>query len=135
MVPEKLKGDGIASAAVTAFLARLDHPHKAGIEELRRMILGLERRITEEVKWNAPSFKLDDYFATFKLYPPKNIQLVLHTGAKARSNAKSFVVDDPDKLLQWPATDRCVLSLESAAALESHRSSVLRILEQWLAQR
>ncbi len=134
MAPKRSNAGSLASTAVTEYLAKLDHPHKAGIEELRCIILGLDKRITEEIKWNAPSFKIEDHFATFKLYPQKNIQLVLHTGAKAKSNTKSFVVEDPDNLLKWPATDRCVLSLASSAALESHRPSVLRILEQWLAK-
>lgn len=119
---------------MTEFLADLDHPHKAGIEALRSMILGLDEHIVEAVKWNAPSFALKEHFATFKLYPPKCIQLVLHTGAKAKSNTKTFDVEDPDHLLKWPATDRCVLSLASSEALEARRASVQKILEQWIEQ-
>lgn len=46
---------------VPVFLSALDHPHKAGIERLRAGILTLDRGITEQVKWNAPSFRLDDH--------------------------------------------------------------------------
>ena len=83
-----------------SLLAALEHPHKAGILRLRRIILDLDQRITEEVKWNAPSFRIDEHFATFKLHPPKHIQLVLHTGAKARSNTQTFDIDDPHRLLK-----------------------------------
>lgn len=134
MTTRKSKAAASDSAPVADFIAGLTHPHKAGIEQLRAMILGLDRRVSEEIKWNAPSFKLDDHFATFKLHPPKNIQLVLHTGAKARSNAKAFSISDPDGLLNWPATDRCVLTLASAADLKAHQASVRRILEQWIAR-
>lgn len=119
--------------AVDDFLEKLKHPHKDGIEELRRMILGLNKKITEEIKWNAPSFKLEDHFATFKVHPPRSIQLVLHTGAKVKDN-KAFTIDDPDGLLKWPAKDRCLLTLESGAALKFQRASVRRILKQWVAQ-
>lgn len=119
---------------VPAFLAALEHPHKAGIERLRGAILALDPRITEEVKWNAPSFRLDDHFATFRLHPPKGIQLVLHTGAKGRSNARAFTVDDPQGLLAWQATDRCVLGLASERALAEHEAAVLDIVRQWIAQ-
>jgi hypothetical protein len=122
------------ATSVTAFLANLDHPHRAGIERLRTLILGLDPRIGEEIKWNAPSFRFDDHFATFKVYPPKNIQLVLHTGAKAKSNARTFAIDDPDRLLTWPATDRCVLTLASTQALIDHETAVLRIIRQWIEQ-
>ena len=134
MARPKTKTTSVGSSAVADFIAKMEHPHKAGIEQLREMILGLDGQVSEEIKWNAPSFKLNDHFATFKLQPPKNIQLVLHTGAKAKSNAKAFSVDDPDGLLKWPATDRCVLTLRSTAELESHQGEVLRILRQWIAQ-
>ena len=98
------------------------------------MILKIDERITEEIKWNAPSFKLDDHFATFRVHPPKNIQLILHTGAKAKANSKKFAIEDPEELLQWPATDRCVLTLASAAELKKHRASVLKIIRQWIVQ-
>jgi hypothetical protein len=126
--------DRIEARSVTSLLRDLKHPHKAGIEALRRLILKLDQRITEEVKWNAPSFKLNDHFATFRIHPPENIQLILHTGAKGKSNARKFKVEDPDKLLAWPATDRCVLTLESTAALKARRKSVTRIIEQWIDQ-
>jgi hypothetical protein len=119
---------------VDGYLATLEHPHKSGIESLRKMILALKPGISEEIKWNAPSFKLEDHFATFKLHPPRNIQLVLHTGAKAKSNAKTFVIEDPEGLLKWPARDRSLLTLESTAALRTHKAAVLKILKQWVAQ-
>lgn len=134
MATRKPKTAAAAATSVAQFLAQLDHPHRAGIERLRELILGLDPRIGEEIKWNAPSFKLDEHFATFKLHPPKNIQLVLHTGAKGRSGARAFRIDDPDGLLTWPATDRCVLTLASGEALAAHETAVLGILRQWIAQ-
>lgn len=125
---------GGSDADVAAFIQTLQHPHKAGIETLRGLILGLDSRITEEIKWNAPSFRITDHFATFKLFPPKNIQLVLHTGAKAKSDEREFSVDDPAGLLKWPATDRCVLTLSSSAELKTHQAAVVQILRQWIAQ-
>jgi hypothetical protein len=122
------------SATVAQLLSQLDHPHKAGIERLRNGILKLDPRITEEVKWNAPSFRLDDHFATFRLRPAKGIQLVLHTGAKARSNTRTFAIEAPDGLLKWQASDRCVLTLASIGDLALHEATVLAIVRQWIAQ-
>ena len=122
------------SPEASALLRKLEHPHKAGIERLRASILELDPRITEEVKWNAPSFRLDDHFATFRLHPPKHIQLILHTGATAKSNLRTFKIDDPERLLQWPATDRCVLTLSSMSELARHEARVLRMIEQWIGQ-
>ncbi|HUD41229.1 MAG TPA: DUF1801 domain-containing protein [Dokdonella sp.] len=134
MAPRKPKPATEAASSVAQFLARSDHPHRTGIERLRGLILGLDPRIGEEIKWNAPSFKLDDHFATFKLHPPRQIQLVLHTGAKGRRDARAFRIDDPAGLLTWPATDRCVLTLASSEALAEHEAAVLGIVRQWIAQ-
>ena len=119
---------------VDDFLAKLEHPHKAGIAQLRKLILALNKKVSEEIKWNAPSFKLEDHFATFRVHPPKDIQLVLHTGAKVKAKAKTFTIDDPEGLLKWPAKDRCVLTLASTEELKANKAAVLRILEQWVAQ-
>ena len=122
------------TSSVEQFLDALDHPQADGIALLRRLILGVDARISEDIKWNAPSFKVDDHFATFRLHPPKNIQLVLHTGAKVKADAKAFHVDDPGGLLKWPAPDRAVLTLASTADLERHQDAVVRIVSQWVAQ-
>lgn len=131
--PKKTAVAGTGSS-VHALLEALEHPHKAGILELRDWILALDPRISEEVKWNAPSFRLEDHFATFRLHPPKGIQLILHTGAKAKSNSRRFVITDPAGLLAWPATDRCVLTAGSTSQLRAHKSQVQVIVKQWLSQ-
>jgi hypothetical protein len=134
MPAAKSKPGTQVSTEVLALLAGLEHPHKAGIEALRKWILALSEKVTEEVKWNAPSFKLEDHFATFRIHPPKYIQLILHTGAKAKSNTKAFAVDDPAGLLKWPASDRAVMTIVSEAELQKNKDHVLRMLRQWVAQ-
>lgn len=106
----------------------------AGIQRLRHAILGLDPRISEEVKWNAPSFRLDDHFATFCLHPPKHIQLVLHSGGRGGDPPQAFAIDDPHGLLEWRAPDRAVLTLASDQALATHEDAVLAIIRQWIAQ-
>jgi hypothetical protein len=134
MPARKQKSAEGAGSSVAELLAKLDHPHKEGIELLRSVLLAVDKRIREEVKWNAPSFMLADHFATFRLHPPKNIQLILHTGAKAKSGAKVFKIDDPDGLLTWPASDRAVLTFASTAEAKASKAAVQRIVTQWVAQ-
>lgn len=122
------------SAAVDALLAGSSHPHLAGIQLLREAILGLDPRIQEAVKWNAPSFSLDDHFATFKLHPPGSIQLVLHTGAKPQQAPRQFVLQDPERLAKWAAPDRCVLTLGASDAARQHRQAVVDLVSQWVGQ-
>lgn len=119
---------------VDDFLRDLDHPHKEGIQLLRRAILAADARITEEIKWNAPSFKTHEHFATFKLYPPRNIQLVLHGGAKPAATPRQFRLDAPGLVVKWPAPDRCVLTIESSEHARQVEGVVAGAIRQWIAQ-
>lgn len=132
--PDQATSRNAADNSVDEYLAELEHPHKAGVERLRRAILAIDERITEEVKWNAPSFKLTDHFATFKLHPPKNIQLVLHTGSKPVTPQRQFSLQASAGLVKWAAADRCVLTLQSAAEAQQREADVVSIVRQWIAQ-
>lgn len=120
--------------AVERLMTELDHPMKDGIEFLRGLIRGMDSSIVEEVKWNAPSYRLADHFATFKLRPPTCIQLVLHTGAKVKAKPTKFVVSDPEGLLSWRAPDRAVLTLKTASDAKLKASAVKNIISQWIGQ-
>jgi hypothetical protein len=50
--------------AVDEFLRALDHPFKSEIETMRKIILGAHPTVSEGTKWNAPSFRTTEYFAT-----------------------------------------------------------------------
>lgn len=129
-----LKSKPMGSAAVDALMNELDHPCKESIDALRVLILSLDSRIHEEVKWNAPSFYIADHFATFKLRPLDSIQLVLHTGAKVRAHQVQFHIADPQGLLKWPAKDRCVLTLRSPEEAVLKREVVASIIKVWIQQ-
>lgn len=123
-----------ADQSVDAYLAALEHPHKEGVQALRRAILGVDARIREEVKWNAPSFCLEDHFATFRLHPGSVFQLILHAGAKAKGRPRPFHLDDPRGFLQWAAKDRCIIAFESGADALAKRPEVARMVKDWIAQ-
>ena len=78
---------------------------------------GLERRITEHVKWNAPSFcYAGEDRVTFRLYPEDRAQLVFHRGSRVKDDADAFAFDDDTGLLRWVANDRAVVALRDAEA-------------------
>lgn len=119
---------------VTLFMEQLDHPYKAQINQLRGLIKKLNPEILEEIKWNAPSFKLEEHFATFKLHPPKHIQIVLHRGVKPKNDNKQFLLTDAHGLIKWAASDRCVLTLTSAEQVMELEKEISSILRQWIEQ-
>ena len=122
------------SAAVDAFMATLDHPHRDTIQRLRVLILGTDPAIAEGVKWNAPSFRTRDYFATVHLRAKRGIDLILHLGAKARALPLGGVaIDDPDGLLVWLGPDRAALTLADDDALTARADALQAVLRQWIA--
>jgi hypothetical protein len=92
------------SKAVNEFMAKLDRPLRAKMEAVRSVILSADRRITEGIKWNAPSCYCHEWFATFTRSPraKDSVQVIFHRGAKAKPGENSRYVEDPFGL---PMTD------------------------------
>ncbi|WP_225408249.1 DUF1801 domain-containing protein [Stigmatella hybrida] len=120
--------------SVDAFLAGLDHPLKAEIEAVRAIIRGADKQIGEAIKWNAPSFLTQEHFATLKLHPPKAVQVVFHTGAKVKADARPLKIDDPSGLLKWAAPDRAVATFPGMKDIWAHKAALVALVRQWLAQ-
>jgi hypothetical protein len=96
---------------VDSFMAELEHPLKAGVEQLRAAILASSDGISEQVKWNAPSFVYAGVDrVTFRLQPGNGLQLVVHRGVAVRDDAAEFRFEDDSGLLQWVAGDRAVIT-------------------------
>lgn len=67
------------TAEVNEFMDRLDHPFKAEVEMMRQIIKNVNKEITEQIKWKAPSFSYrGEYLVTFNLWEKKRIHLVFH---------------------------------------------------------
>lgn len=119
--------------AVDELMASLEHPAKKEIQALRRLVLGAHPSIAEGVKWNAPSFRTHEYFATMHLRAKKGVVLVLHFGAKAREvGAVRQSIQDPAGLLKWVAGDRATVTFESLSDVRAKTAPCRAILEQWI---
>jgi hypothetical protein len=128
------RGSGVRGATVDAFLERLEHPHLAAIRLLRVAILSADPRIQESVKWNAPSFALEEHFATFKLRPVETVQIVLHTGARVRPIPAQVTIDDPAGLLTWVAPGRAVVTFAGLEAARASEEALVGVIRQWAVQ-
>lgn len=112
-------------------MSGLNHPLKDEVERLRTAILESNDRITEHVKWNAPSFRYaGEDRVTFRLYPEDRVQLVFHRGARVKSDAGTFAFDDDTGLLRWVANDRAVVALQDA---EVNQQDLVDVINRWVA--
>jgi hypothetical protein len=84
------------TAAVDEFMSSLEHPQKAVVEAIRGLMLSVGDSVREGLKWNAPSYRTHEYFATTNLRSRMGVGVILHFGAKVRPLPASGVnIDDP----------------------------------------
>lgn len=74
---------------VDEFMDKLDHPLKAEIQAVRDIIKSVNKDITEEIKWKAPSFSYKgEYLVTFNLWEKGHIHLVFHNPEISKVKSK-----------------------------------------------
>ena len=118
---------------VETFLASLEHPLKPEILSLRKIILGADPGIAEGIKWNAPSFRTEEYFATFHLRAKEGVQIILHLGAKKRDDLASGIeLPDPESLLEWLASDRASVRFRDMKDIDAKGSAFVSVIRQWI---
>ncbi len=120
------------TVSVDALLDAIAHPRRAEIERLRSLLLGLDARVRESWKWNAPNYALDTDFATFRLQPRHAFQLILHTGAAKGGRVRKPALQAPPGLLSWPAEDRCVIALDRLPAGDEGERLLVALASAWL---
>lgn len=131
--PTPASGSAQEDPAVVTFLRELDHPLKQEIEAVRRIILAVDPEIREGIKWNAPSFRTTDHFATFNLRTKDRIRLILHTGAKTKRTAtEGLKVADPAGLLEWLAKDRCLVTFSDGKDVQAKQAALAALVREWI---
>jgi hypothetical protein len=114
-------------------MRELDHPLKRDIETVRQIILNIDPGISEAIKWNAPSFRTTDFFATVNLRSRERVQLIFHTGAKVKGVATTGInIADPAGLLEWLAKDRCLVTLGVGKDIQTRRAAFEAIVREWI---
>ncbi|GAB3401093.1 hypothetical protein GCM10027515_09370 [Schumannella luteola] len=121
---------------VDGFRAALEPDDRARFEGMRALLLELEPRLTETIKWNAPSFDLDgrDRLTFNVMNRQRELQLLLHLGAsRAETRGGAPIVDDPAGLVRWLSDIRGVLGVPDAAALAERRRDYADLITRWIA--
>ena len=121
---------------VDAYLKSLKHPLVDVVTALRRIILGIDREIGEEIKWNAPTFfyagkmapsdpkEYKRYIVVFNLHRKDCIRLVFPSGAS---------VKDKSGLLEGDYADgRRLAVFSNMADVKSRRASLEAVIKRWL---
>lgn len=93
---------------VDAWMAAYDNPMKPVVAAMRDIILDADARVTETIKWQAPTFVYEGNIASFFPKSKQHASLMFHKGAEIPGNfpnllgdgkeARTFKVIDLDDL-------------------------------------
>ena len=101
---------------------------------LRPIVLDVDNRVREGVKWKSPSYFTVEHFATLNVRPGRLPVLVLHRGAKVRPDLSDRLpIPDPAGLLDWRTNDRANVVLHDAAEVEAKREPLRAVMSAWIA--
>ena len=129
--PKKQGAD--AETSVEAYMSALDHPNKVDIQSVRKLLLAADKSITEGIKWNAPSFRTREWFATTNLRAKSGVEIILHFGAKKTAISETGVdIPDPMKLLKWLGKDRAIVKFLDARDIAEKRDALTALIRAWI---
>lgn len=116
------------------FLKIADHAMKTELLELRKIIRDSDKTLTEQIKWNAPSFCHNgDDRITFNLAKKDSLLIIFHRGAKAKKmNFSKPILNEHSNLLEWPANDRAVMKFKDMTEVNKNREKLRAIVKEWI---
>lgn len=74
---------------VDTFVAELGHPLEEAINAVRDIVLGVDSRIVETIKWKGPTFVFEGNIASIEPRSKKHVSVLFHQGAEAAREASS----------------------------------------------
>lgn len=128
-------GSGPVSGSedVEAWFAANPHALADGARSVRRAILSADAGVTESVKWQAPSFTWNTIdFATFSMRRPNQLQVILHTGAKARPDIDEISIEAVGSRSRRAGHNREIITFASNAEVEAALQSFERAVRAWI---
>jgi hypothetical protein len=108
---------------VNEFMDKLDHPFKAEVQAVREIIKNANKDITEEIKWNAPSFSYKGYLVTFNLWAKQHVHLVFHNGA---------ILEDKSGFLQGDYPDRRMAYFTNMNDVKAKQATLEKVIRKWV---
>jgi hypothetical protein len=108
---------------VDAYMQELENPFKDVWEEIRDIILAVDIKMEEGIKWGAPTFIYKGNLATFNPRAKKFVNLTFHTGA---------LLEDPDGVLEGDAKEARVFRVDSSDDLKGKKEGLEKIVVNWI---
>lgn len=112
------------TAEVDAYMEKLEHPFKTEVQLVRNIIKNVHTDITEQVKWNAPSFSYKEgYIVTFHLHAKQHVHLVFHNGA---------ILNHESGILEGNYPDRRMVYFKSMEEVRAKQAALEAAIHEWI---
>lgn len=119
--------------SVDEFLLLSAHPLTEGAALFRSALMACDPTLSEQIKWNAPSFGRDFDDRVTMGFRPEELQIVFHRGVKPK-DPTGFTFDDPSGLLKWMTKDRAVVRLRSMEEIQSKLPILVETAIRWIKE-
>ena len=119
-------GDG--KTIVDAYMRDVDHPFKAEMEAVRQIILGVSPKLSERIKWNAPSFYYKEDLGAFNPRATEFAHLILLFPGGGALPEKSSILEGAHK-------DRREVKFHGMDDVKAKQRALEKIVKAWVALR
>jgi hypothetical protein len=109
-----------------AWFDRYDNPQKHLVQAVRRVILDADPRISETIKWQAPTFMYRGNLASFYPRSSKHVSLMFRSGAS---------LPDPSGLLGGDGDTSRVARFVDEQDLDAKSQALEGLVGSWIEQR
>ena len=114
---------GQPDPVVDAWFESYGNPQKDLVQAVRRMILDADPRITEAIKWKAPTFMYKGNLASFYPRSTKHVSLLFHTGAS---------LPDPTGVLEGEGDTSRVMRILDHDDLGAKADALRGLIASWI---
>ena len=111
-------------AAVEAWLEAYDNPQRELVNAVRETVLAVDPRVTETIKWQAPTFMYRGNIASFYPRATKHVSLMFHTGAS---------LPDPNGVLEGDGETSRVLKILDTDDLVAKTDALRGLVASWIS--
>ena len=114
------------SPEVDAWMESYDNPLKPLVQAVRDVILDADPRISEAIKWKAPTFVYKGNLASFYPKSKQHVSLMFHTGAS---------LPDPTGLLEGDGDTSRVARFADTDDLAAKSEALRGLVAAWIVSR
>ena len=112
------------TAEVNSFMEQMDHPLKAEIDAVRKIILYANEKVAERVKWNSPSFYYIKDIAAMPHHKKEFVQVVFVY--------PSGLPEKEHGILEGNYKDRRIAVFHSMEEIDRKKDALEQVVNDWV---